>query len=158
MPSPFPLTASVRESLELLGQEFLADILSREIGRHPENLEALSELGHVLTRLGRVEEGLGVDRRIVASLPGDPTAHYNLACSLALLGHVDEAFESLQRSVACGYQDAEHLLADEDLEPLRADPRFALLVDQLRASLRRAAGEPGERDETGGSDSADGEP
>jgi hypothetical protein len=34
--------------------------------------------------LGRIADGLKMDRRLVKLQPANPTAHYNLACSLAL--------------------------------------------------------------------------
>jgi len=123
-------------ALEALGLEFLAGILEVELRRHPENLPALAELGHVYTRAKRFEEGLAVDRELARRRPEDPTVHYNLACSLALLGRVEEALDALERSVELGYDDAEHLLADEDLAALRAEPRLAAIVRALAPSSK----------------------
>ena len=55
----------LRQELDQIGQEFLVEILGREINRNPGNVPALADLAHVLTRLGRVEDGLAVDRRLV---------------------------------------------------------------------------------------------
>jgi tetratricopeptide (TPR) repeat protein len=120
--------------MDLAGLEFLARFLQIECRRHPRNVEALAELGHALTRLGRIGEGLEVDRRLVRLAPDNSTVHYNLACSLSLLGRSDEALDALERSVELGYSDAEHLLADEDLERLHDEPRFLEVVRKLRAS------------------------
>lgn len=125
----------LREALDAVGREFLADILTRETERHPDNVAALADLAHVLTRLGRLEEGLLVDRRLVRLDPENPTAHYNLACSLALLGRAQEALDALYRAADNGYDDLEHLLEDPDLVGLRDEPRF-------RALSRRLQGEP----------------
>lgn len=130
---PFPITAPLREQLETAGCEFLADFFGREVKRHPENLHAWMELGNLLTQLGRYEEGLRVDRRLARLVPTDPTVHYNLACSLALLSLKDEALGALERSVDLGYDDPEYLLADEDLATLRGEPAFATLIRRLRA-------------------------
>jgi tetratricopeptide (TPR) repeat protein len=121
-------------ALEALGLDFLAGILEVELGRHPGNLGALVELGHVYTRARRYEEGLEVDHELVRRFPDDPTTHYNLACSLALLGRSEAALEELERAVALGYDDREHLLADEDLVSLRGSPRFESLVRALASS------------------------
>jgi len=134
MPSvpPFPLRASVRDHLSRLGLEFLADFLARETGRHPDNAAALAELAHTLTRLGRLEEGLAADRRLAHLVPENPTVHYNLACSLALLEQDTAALDALGKAIELGYDDAEHMLADEDLVRLRDDARFRSLVACLR--------------------------
>lgn len=134
---PFP-TLALQAQIDRMGWTFLAEFLEIETARHPGNLEALAELGHVYTRQGEYARGLAIDRKLVELVPHDPTARYNLACSLALLGARDEALDTLGRAIELGYDDAEHLTADEDLESLREDPRFVELV----ARLRRSADEP----------------
>jgi len=53
-------------------------------------------------------------------------AHYNLACLLALAGgEADAAFAHLREAIRLGMRDAEHMKADQDLESLRGDPRWA---------------------------------
>ena len=129
---PFPLRKDVREHLDAVGMEFLRTFLSRELERRPDNLAALAELAHVLTRLGRFEEGLATDRRLAELAPDNPTFQYNLACSLALVGDVEPALGALERAVELGYDDPEHLVADEDLAVLRDELRFQDLVRTLR--------------------------
>jgi len=126
------VTAGFDARVERAGLEFLAAFYAAETRRHPGNLEALSELGHVLTKLGRFEEGLAVDRRLVELAPESDTARYNLACSLALCGRREEALDELEHAVRLGYDDLPHLLADEDLRGLREEPRFRALVERLR--------------------------
>ena len=130
-PAAFEPTAALQARVERAGAEFLAGFFETEMRQNPANLGALVELGHLYTRLGRVREGLDVDRELARRLPGDPTVHYNLACSLALNGEPDAAFEELERSVASGYRDAQHLAEDADLAALREDPRFAALLARL---------------------------
>ena len=128
------LSSTTRERLARTGLEFLAEFLAVEARRHPDNLEALAELGQALTLLGRHVEGLEVDRRLVRLAPENSTVHYNLACSLALLERPEEALDALRRSVELGYDDAEHLIADEDLASLRERPEFRELLQRLRAA------------------------
>jgi len=125
--------AAVAARCDVLGLAFLARFYEVELDRRPENLEALMELGHVYTKLGRYAEGLAVDHRIVRACPKDATAHYNLACSLALTGDSDGAFGALELAVELGYGDLELLNTDADLEPLRSDPRFGPLVARIAA-------------------------
>ena len=117
--------------LDRSGDEFLVKTLRSETDRR-ENLAALVELGAVLTRLGRYDEGLQVDQRLVRLEPEEPIVHYNLACSLSLLGRIDDGIEELTRAVDLGYEDVEHMLKDRDLRALRNDPRFEVLAKRLK--------------------------
>ena len=128
------LPPELEERLGQLGLEFQVEFLQRALARHPDNFEALSEVATLLTRLGRLEEGLAADERLVRLAPRDPTVHYNLACSLALLARREAALDALERAAELGYRDTEHLLADEDLASLRAEVRFQALVESLRAA------------------------
>jgi len=127
-----PLTPAAQERLEQLGLAFQAEFLGRAHARHPQNFEVLAELATVLTRLGRFEDGLAADQQLVVLAPDDPTVHYNLACSLALLGRVESALDTLERALALGYVDLEHLLTDPDLSNLQESPRFRALTQRLR--------------------------
>lgn len=118
--------------LHRAGQGFLAEFLEVALRHRPLNVDALAELGHVYTSLGRHREGLEVDRRLVRLVPDNPTVHYNLACSLALVGDREEALTALEAAVEHGYVDVDFLLQDEDLKTLRGDPRFLELVERLR--------------------------
>lgn len=59
---------------------------------------------------------------------------YNAACSFALAGKTDEAFEYLQIAVDRGWRDLDHLKADADLASLRDDPRWPPLVEKCAAA------------------------
>ena len=64
--------------------------------------------------------------------PANVMARYNYACALSRLGFVDRAISQLEeiRDAKCGAKcDArlDRAEADEDLEAVRADPRFATL-------------------------------
>jgi tetratricopeptide (TPR) repeat protein len=56
------------------------------------------------------------------------TVLYNLACAEAQLGETDAAFRHLGEAFRLRPAFAEHAGDDPDLEPLRADPRFAELT------------------------------
>ncbi len=116
-----------------IGEEFLAAIYSAATVRQPQNVEALAELGHVYTRLGRYQDGLEVDHKLVAHEPLDPTVRYNLACSQALVGLHDEACATLETALELGYDDLQFLTEDEDLESLRGHPRFEALISRIQA-------------------------
>ena len=110
------------------------------LAQDPGNVEALMALGEAFTRKGDYAKGLEVDQRLARLRPVDAVVRYNLACSLALLGRSDEAFEALGQAVDFGYRDLKHLDADPDLASLREDPRFPALRDRvLRPAPSRSA-------------------
>ncbi|MEM1449795.1 MAG: hypothetical protein AAF957_02265 [Planctomycetota bacterium] len=132
------LTPDCERRVERVGEEFLAAIYAAETERRPDNLAALAELGHVYTRLGRYEDGLEVDIKLVAFAPTDPTVRYNLACSQALVGHDDDAIGSLEVAVELGYTDGTFMGEDEDLVSLRTNPRFVALLEHLEGESSTA--------------------
>lgn len=99
--------------------------------RLPDDELVLKALGDLYTRGGRFEDGYAVDLELVRMLPEEDMVWYNLACSHALLGHLDQAFEALEQAVEHGYDDLEHLQKDGDLAALRGDPRYAELMDRI---------------------------
>lgn len=121
------LDSDLRAALDRIGHEFQAEFFARAlIGRDGDPL-LLGELANALTRIGRHEEGLAMDRRVVALVPEDPTAHYNLACSLSLTGRVDEALTTLAHALDLGFCDHDLARTDPDLEAVRTRPEFAAL-------------------------------
>ena len=53
---------------------------------------------------------------------------YNLACAESQLGETEAALEHLRRALEISDEFADYARTDADLEPIRADPRFAELV------------------------------
>ena len=100
--------------------------------RCPDYLEVVGLLGGLYTRVGRITDGLKMDRKLVRLDPENPTAHYNLACSLALCRKRPDALRSLRRALALGYDDLDWMQQDPDLEILKNDPEFQKLLRQLK--------------------------
>lgn len=102
----------------------------------PHHEPVLQALGHLYTRVGRYEDGLKVDLELTRLQPDNPQNWYNLGCSYALTGNFDKAFESLNKAIDLGYDDADWMRKDEDLAPLREDPRFVALLARLSSKPR----------------------
>lgn len=98
------------------------------VKRNPNFVDALIPLAEAYTKKGLYRKGLVIDKRLARLRKYDPVVHYNLACSLALVGEKDEAFLTLGRAVQLGYRDWEHLKRDPDLKSLQDDPRFEALI------------------------------
>jgi len=92
-------------------------------------------LAQLYTKVGKNEEGLRVDERLSKLCPDNATVHYNLACSLALVGEHARAIETLKIAISLGYTDFEWMLKDEDLISLRHNVEFLELVEDLRRKL-----------------------
>jgi tetratricopeptide (TPR) repeat protein len=110
--------------------DFELDFFAGVLERHPDYVDVLRVQGNNLTLKGRYAEGLQIDRRLVHLRPGDALAHYNLACSYALLKKIDPAIKALRSAVELGYRDFRYMREDRDLDALRHDPRFRQLLHE----------------------------
>ncbi|MBN1442560.1 MAG: hypothetical protein JXA90_07615 [Planctomycetes bacterium] len=90
--------------------------------------------GDLYARAGEFRKGLEVDLTLVRSRPEEPVFRYNLACSHSRLGDVDAALRALEAAVELGYQNADHIRRDRDLDNLRQDLRFIRLMERLDAA------------------------
>ena len=108
--------------------EFEADFFGDVLERRPNDVDLLRRQAELLAQLNRHRAALNYDRRLVALQPSDPVSHYNLACTLAVLGQADEAIEALAVSLSLGYDDFAHLESDADLDDLRDHPAFVGLL------------------------------
>jgi predicted Zn-dependent protease len=100
--------------------------------RDPGSVLVVELLGGLYTRQGRIAEGLKMDRKLVRLQPGNPTARYNLACSLALSRRQAAALRELHRAVELGYRDFDWMKQDPDLEALKPHPGFQGLLRTLK--------------------------
>ena len=109
-------------------QEFEMTFFESVLKRSPDYTEIIEILGGLYTKHGRISDGLKMDRKLVRYLPENATAHYNLACSLALSKRKADALKSLRRAIELGYQDIEWLMQDSDLTALKEHPDFDAVI------------------------------
>ncbi len=117
-------------------QDFEIEFFENIIKRTPNYIHALIPLAENYTRKGFYEKGLQIDRRLAKLCPEDPIIHYNLACSLALMGHKEKALKALRKSIRLGYRDFEHMKTDKDLKILHQDSAFQALMKPVRKSKK----------------------
>lgn len=80
-------------------------------------------------------KGLQLTKQIREQLePKYIGALYNTACMHCLLGHEEEAFEWLEKAVDAGFWNAQQLIQDDDLKPLREQKRFRTLIKRAWAT------------------------
>jgi eukaryotic-like serine/threonine-protein kinase len=127
---------NLREAEELARQAY--EVQLRVLGpQHADTLSSLQYLGNALVNSHRYDEAkkLFADtiEKIGKSQGGDASAAwYNYACVAVLANRPNDALQYLRQAIDLGYSDAEHLQADDDLRPLRRDPRFTSLVSDAR--------------------------
>ncbi len=126
---PGSILAVLAERTQL---DFELDFYSKVLAAVPDYADALRAQACNLTLKGRVQEGLIVDEKLVATRPTDPTAHYNLACRYALLKQRDQAITALRKAVELGYRDFAFMQEDHDLDSIRKDPRFRKLMKEYQ--------------------------
>ncbi len=100
--------------------------------RCPGYVDVVGLLGGLYTKVGRIADGLKMDRKLVRLEPDNATAHYNLACSLALCKKRPDALKSLRKALSLGYDDLDWMRQDPDLEILKDNPEFQKLLRQLK--------------------------
>ena len=111
--------------------DFELDFFEGVLGRCPDYVDVLRIMGNLLTLKGRFAEGMQIDKRLVQLRPNDALAHYNLACSFALLKRPEQSLKTLRRAVELGYRDFRYMKEDHDLDSIRHDPRFRQLVREF---------------------------
>ena len=112
--------------------QFEIEFYEAVLRRSPDYTEVVGLLGALYTRVGRIADGLKMDRKLVRLEPDNATAHYNLACSLALCKKRPDALRSLRKAVSLGYDDLDWMQQDPDLEILKTDPEFRKLLRKLK--------------------------
>ena len=100
--------------------------------RSPDYTEVIEILGGLYTKYGRISDVLRMDRKLVRFLPENATAHYNLACSLALSKRNADALRSLRKAIELGYNDIDWMMQDPDLKALKQHPEFGVLAETVK--------------------------
>jgi len=108
--------------------DFELDFFGGVLNRLADYVDVLRIMGNLLALKGRTAEGIQIDKRLVQLRPNDALAHYNLACSLALMNRLEQSIKTLRRAVELGYRDFRYIREDRDLDPIRHDPRFRQLM------------------------------
>jgi tetratricopeptide (TPR) repeat protein len=111
---------------------FFESVLRRE----PHYDSVIEILGGLYTKTGRIADGLKMDRKLVRMRPDDATAHYNLACSLALMHEFDEALKTLALAISLGYGDAAWMARDPDLQCFKNHAAFGELLELVKQKQR----------------------
>jgi mannose-6-phosphate isomerase-like protein (cupin superfamily) len=87
-------------------------------------------LADTYRQAGRYDEGRAIMTQLIAEKPGHWETHYNSGCFESLAGNADAAFEHLRRAkeLDTAGESAQYFREDNDLDPIREDPRFQELL------------------------------
>jgi Flp pilus assembly protein TadD len=101
-----------------------------------ENSLVQGQIGWARLHLGKNAEAVAnYERALELGVPAGrfrALAYYNLACGYVRVGRRDDALVALGRAVDQGMTDRATYENDEDLNPLRGDPRFQQLLSRLK--------------------------
>ena len=109
-------------------EEFDLEFYGQVLQRSGDNPDVMRRQAELFSRRGDYSEALRLDEKLVERFPEDQVARYNLACSLALNGHVRRAISTLAKAIEIGYADFAHIETDSDLDILRDEPSFTELL------------------------------
>jgi tetratricopeptide (TPR) repeat protein len=112
--------------------EFEIGFFETVLRKNPRYTAVIEILAGLYTKQGRITDGLRMDRKLVKLQPENATAHYNLACSLALAKRNRAALRALRQAIDLGYDDLDWMQQDPDLDPLKHNPEFLHLLEQLK--------------------------
>jgi adenylate cyclase len=103
----------------------------QQLAFNPDDARALYMGANGLVALGRCHEGRRWAERALEIRPNDGMLLYNIGCVYSMLGCAKEAIACLQRAVCNGVREKGWFEHDDNLDPLRADPEFIALMQQL---------------------------
>jgi adenylate cyclase len=113
--------------------------IEKALAAEPDNGTLLGYGVVALTVLGESDRAKAWAEQALLVEPDNGLVHYNLACAMVRAGETDFALDLLQGSLRFGSRG--NLLwaqADNDLDPLRALPRYQTIVAEAEARYAAA--------------------
>jgi serine/threonine-protein kinase len=112
--------------------------LEEILSKHPELHSQKLFLAYCYFARGEKERALElVDDRVLETARADQDIAYRLATVYALGNKADEAIDWLERSISMGNENYPWVLANPNWEPLRDDPRFNRILQDLKTKWER---------------------
>ncbi|MEO6098413.1 MAG: hypothetical protein ABIW76_23180 [Fibrobacteria bacterium] len=104
----------------------------RSVELNPRFAPAYILLGALLKKPGRLEDSIAACKKAVLIDPNCTAAFYDLACYYSLLSKREQSLAAMEMAFCKGFSDFEWVLKDPDLEALRQNPEFTLLIKSYR--------------------------
>jgi adenylate cyclase len=107
------------------------ELAEKHLENNPKDARAVYMGANGLAALGDKKKAMDWAERALAMGPKDSMLLYNVGCIYSLLGQHDSAFNCLEQSIAHGLTQKGWFENDDNLAPLRSEPRFQELLRQL---------------------------
>jgi len=135
-PGFYAAYADLAQTCEGLGRKAEADVASEQLLallpnyllQNPDDSRARMYYAITLAERGRKEEAIREGAAALELSPGDPMMLYNCACLYARLGETERAVDTLRQAMSGGYENFGWMKHDPDLDSLRDDPGFIVLM------------------------------
>jgi tetratricopeptide (TPR) repeat protein len=140
-PPPDPAAAAA-DSLEKSGKHAEAMHAYAAItARHPDDARYWYALG--VAASGAKEDARAAEAfETAGNLNKNPFAFYNAAAMHARMGHSDQAFAMIDRSIKAGLIRPDFLESDSDFTSIRSDPRFAAAIVAAKDAITPCKRDP----------------
>jgi serine/threonine protein kinase/Tfp pilus assembly protein PilF len=107
------------------------EIATKHLEFHPDDARAWYLGAHAHYELDDHDTALEWCDKAMTLAPDDPATLYNAACLFSVMGEYDKCFECLEQAFDNGFANGEWMENDPDLEAIREDPRYKVLIDRL---------------------------
>ncbi len=87
---------------------------------------------YAFLNLGQKDNAINFMNRVIESDPEDKGIYYDAACFYSRMGDLEKALAYLRTSFEKGFRRFHHVMADDDLEPLRATEDFKALIEEYK--------------------------
>ena len=104
--------------------------LSNALSKKDDYAEALMNRGVVYIALGKFNKAEEDLKKAVSIEPANAGIHYNLSCVYALTNKLDLAIDSLDAALKNGFNNADRLRSDPDLQSLRKTKQFRQTLEK----------------------------
>ncbi|MCI5217618.1 MAG: tetratricopeptide repeat protein [Candidatus Electrothrix sp. LOE2] len=102
----------------------------RAVQEDPGSAEAYINLGVAYIQVGKNNKALDALREGVRLAPNDPMAQYNLSAIYSLMNQNDRSLEALDLALKNGFNNADALRFDRDLDNVRGEPEFRTILER----------------------------
>lgn len=86
---------------------------------------------YALLALGERDKAIDFMQQVIANDSTDCGNYYDGACFYSRIGNLDKALANLRKAFEHGFKRFHHVMADDDLEALRATPEFEELMKEF---------------------------
>ena len=122
------------EALRVMEQyEEAVESLKQAAQIHPDQVHIWLAIGWCEKRLGQIDLAIAALQQAVTVDPENALVHYNLACYFSLAGDADMALDELGKASGVDVHYLNLVKDEVDFDPIRDDPRLALMISELLA-------------------------